>query len=116
MNHKKRPILIFFGLWFIIASVIVIALVISPANTGGNAILVVILGLLTLPIALLYGSLLFAFPLPGLVAGQPPPPGYTAQMNTIEAISTSTILVAGILLLFWFVWTFKAKEIKKLFK
>ena len=112
MNHEKRAILLLFGLWFIMASVIAGVAVIGNLNNGGNVVFAAILRWLMLPIALLYGSILFAFPLPGLVAGQPRPPGYTARMNTIEAISIGTILIVGILLLFWFVWTYKAKEIK----
>jgi hypothetical protein len=104
----KRALLLFFGLWFIIAGITAGIIVLGNLDiNGGNTILAVILGLLFLPVTSVWVIIGFAVPRPGLVAGQPPPPGYTAAMNTIEAISICTVLIVGILLLFWFAWTFK---------
>ena len=113
----KQALLLFFGLWFIVAGIIAGIVVLGNLEyNGGNTVLGVILSLLFLPVTLVWIIIGFAVPHPGLVAGQPPPPGYTATMNTIEAISVCTVLAVGILLLFWFARTYKAKESKKGFQ
>ena len=109
--------MLFFGLWFIVAGIIAGIVVLGNLEyNGGNTVLGVILSLLFLPVTLVWIIIGFAVPHPGLVAGQPPPPGYTETMNTIEAISVCTVLAVGILFLFWFARTYKAKESKKVFK
>jgi len=105
-NSWKRDLLFFFGLWFIIAGIIAGITVLGNLEySADNIILAIILGMFFLPITLVWVIIGFAVPHPGLVAGQPPPPGYTATMNTVEAVSICTVLIVGILFLLWFALT-----------